>query len=170
MDSSFNPLYMNPEAVRILTYADGQRRTESVEHAVARKIRSVFVKPEGTSASPHVRALACGMKQYVCRLFSISPLPRKGLPSMTVLIIDRHLPSLDLLKTANDFHLTKREWEAVQLLVHGLTSKEIAGRMGISPNTVKVFLRLVMVKTGVSTRSGIIGKLLQPAEESVEDE
>ena len=43
--------------------------------------------------------------------------------------------------------------------MQGLTSKEIAVRMKISPNTVKAFLRLVMVKMKVSTRSGIAGKL-----------
>jgi DNA-binding CsgD family transcriptional regulator len=32
--------------------------------------------------------------------------------------------------------------------------------MGISPNTVKAFLRLVMVKMGVSTRSGIVGRFV----------
>jgi DNA-binding CsgD family transcriptional regulator len=47
-------------------------------------------------------------------------------------------------------------------LLQGLTSKEIAQRMGISPNTVKAFLRLVMVKMGVSTRSGIVGKIVGP--------
>jgi len=34
--------------------------------------------------------------------------------------------------------------------------------MGISPNTVKAFIRLVMVKMKVSTRSGIIGKIVGP--------
>jgi DNA-binding CsgD family transcriptional regulator len=34
--------------------------------------------------------------------------------------------------------------------------------MKISANTVKVFLRLVMVKMGVSTRSGIVGKIAGP--------
>lgn len=171
MDSSFRPLYINAEAVRILTYPDSPRRKRSVERVVAQKVRSVFVDQQYGSTSPEVRSLKCGMKRYVCRLFSISPLPRKKLPSMTVLVIDRHLPSLDLLKMVNDFRLTKREWEAVQLLVQGLTSKEIASRMGISPNTVKVFLRLAMVKTGVSTRSGIVGKLLQTSlEESVDSE
>jgi DNA-binding CsgD family transcriptional regulator len=47
----------------------------------------------------------------------------------------------------------------VEFLLEGFTSKEIAERMKISPNTVKAFIRLVMVKMGVSTRSGIIGKL-----------
>jgi hypothetical protein len=32
--------------------------------------------------------------------------------------------------------------------------------MSISPNTVKAFIRLVMVKMNVSTRSGIIGKIV----------
>jgi DNA-binding CsgD family transcriptional regulator len=60
------------------------------------------------------------------------------------------------------FDLTPREQEAVMLLVEGLTSKEIAQRMKISPNTVKAFLRLVMVKMDVSTRSGIVGKIVGP--------
>ena len=58
-------------------------------------------------------------------------------------------------------HLTRRERQVVEFLIQGLTSKEIANRMKISPNTVKVFLRMVMVKMGVSTRSGVIGKILQ---------
>ena len=64
------------------------------------------------------------------------------------------------LEIGEEFQLTPRERETVQLLAQGLTSKQIASRMGISANTVKTFLRLVMVKTGVTTRSGIVGKLL----------
>ena len=43
----------------------------------------------------------------------------------------------------------------------GLRSKEIALRMQISPNTVKTFLRLVMLKMGVSTRSGIVRRVFE---------
>ncbi len=46
-------------------------------------------------------------------------------------------------------------------LVEGLTSKEIAERMQISPNTVKAFIKLVMIKMGVSTRLGVIGKIIK---------
>jgi len=56
------------------------------------------------------------------------------------------------------YNLTSRELQAVELLMDGLRSKEIALRMQISPNTVKAFLRLVMLKMGVSTRSGIVGR------------
>ena len=39
-------------------------------------------------------------------------------------------------------------------------SKEIADRMTVSPNTVKAFLRLVMIKMGVSSRSAIMAKII----------
>jgi DNA-binding NarL/FixJ family response regulator len=63
-----------------------------------------------------------------------------------------------LAQLSERFHLTTREQEVAQFLLQGLTSKEIGTRMQISPNTVKAFLRLIMVKMGVSTRSGIVGK------------
>jgi DNA-binding CsgD family transcriptional regulator len=65
-----------------------------------------------------------------------------------------------LSQMSEQFALTEREKETVELLLQGLTSKEIAIRMNISPNTVKAFLRLVMVKMGVSTRSGIVGRVV----------
>jgi DNA-binding CsgD family transcriptional regulator len=64
-----------------------------------------------------------------------------------------------LSEISEQFDLTHRERETVEFLLQGLTSKEIATRMKISPNTVKAFLRLVMVKMKVSTRSGIAGKI-----------
>jgi DNA-binding CsgD family transcriptional regulator len=50
----------------------------------------------------------------------------------------------------------------VELLFQGLTNKEVAQRMRISPHTVKALVRLVMAKMGVSTRSGILGKIVRP--------
>ena len=45
----------------------------------------------------------------------------------------------------------------VEFSIQGLTNKEIASRMSISANTVRAFIRMIMVKLGVSTRSGIVG-------------
>jgi DNA-binding CsgD family transcriptional regulator len=59
----------------------------------------------------------------------------------------------------HEYDLTGREVETVILLLEGLTSKEIANRMNISANTVKAFIRLVMLKLNVTTRSGIIVKV-----------
>jgi len=64
-------------------------------------------------------------------------------------------------EAAAKYNLTGREQEALEGISMGLTNKELAERMSISPNTVRAFLRLVMVKMGVTTRSGIVAKILQ---------
>ena len=66
--------------------------------------------------------------------------------------------SIEIDQLSEKFHLSAREREVLPHLLNGLTTKEIASGMDISPNTVKVFLRMIMVKMGVSTRSGIVGK------------
>jgi DNA-binding CsgD family transcriptional regulator len=90
-------------------------------------------------------------------------------PAITALTLKRFLHclierpvqlSLDTLRIAAKFQLTQRERETLEFVVQGYTSKEIADRMQISPNTVKAFIRIIMIKTGTTTRSGIIGKVL----------
>jgi DNA-binding CsgD family transcriptional regulator len=74
-----------------------------------------------------------------------------------------HHVSPDIVKMVQQFRLTNRERETIEFLMEGLTSKQIADRMKISPNTVKAFVRTIMVKTGASTRSGIVGKIVPPS-------
>jgi DNA-binding CsgD family transcriptional regulator len=69
----------------------------------------------------------------------------------------------DITRWSEAFQLTNRECETVKLLMKGLTSKEIADQMSISPNTVKSFLKLVMAKVGASNRTGIIAKFFEKA-------
>lgn len=68
---------------------------------------------------------------------------------------------LALGQVALQFRLTQREQQAVALLLQGLSNKEIAETMGVSSNTVKAFLRMVTVRMGVSSRSGIVTKILE---------
>jgi len=67
---------------------------------------------------------------------------------------------------AAQFRLSQRERETMELLVRGFTSKEIAHRMRISPNTVKAFLRLIMVKMNVTTRSGLVARVFDSVAEA----
>ncbi len=66
---------------------------------------------------------------------------------------------MSISEIAEQFRLSPREREVVELLLDGLTNREIARRMKISANTVKTFLRVAMIKTGASTRSGIVAKI-----------
>jgi len=81
---------------------------------------------------------------------------------LVVMLERKSNEAVTIAEISERFGLTAREQETVQFLLEGFTSKEIAQRMKISPNTVKAFIRLVMVKMSVSTRSGIIGKIVGP--------
>jgi len=107
-----------------------------------------------------------GKRIYECRSFPLRTGVKNSRSSPThVVVFERRANNLIAMSEAcGRFGLTHREQETIRLLLLGLTSKEIAERMKISPNTVKSFLRLVMVKMAVSTRSAIVGKVLGNAE------
>jgi DNA-binding NarL/FixJ family response regulator len=56
--------------------------------------------------------------------------------------------------------LTAREREVLELLVQGLSNKEIAASLMLSPNTVKRYLKTIFAKLDVDTRSAAVAKVL----------
>ncbi len=162
-DSTLGLTFVNDEAIRILAYPGHQEDTPRLEKFLEGMIRSLDLKPHGTLEKYSVKRFMSGRRHYTCRLFLLSSCGRNLQQPMMALLIERIPASADLLAMAEKLNLTQREYEAVQHLALGLTSKQIAARMGISANTVKAFLRLAMIKAGVTTRSGMIGKFLKSA-------
>lgn len=62
------------------------------------------------------------------------------------------VPDTASLETLDEA-LTPREAEVLQLLAEGLPNKNIAGRLGISPNTVKFHINAILNKLGVQSRT-----------------
>jgi DNA-binding CsgD family transcriptional regulator len=108
-----------------------------------------------------VRFAAAGV-EYSCRPFFVEPITGDGASSLVALHLKREVSVTETVHhVGTDYHLTDREQEALLGISRGLTSKELAQQMNISPNTVKAFLRLIMIKMGASTRAGVVGKLLE---------
>ena len=96
------------------------------------------------------------------RAFSVKSSLGDGRGPVVALLLERNQPgALNLESVTRKFRLTKRETETVKLLLQDLSTKQIASRMDISPNTAKAFLRSVMIKVGAENRTGIIARLLQ---------
>jgi DNA-binding NarL/FixJ family response regulator len=62
---------------------------------------------------------------------------------------------------ANAYHLTDRETNVLNLMVEGLTRKEIAERLFISPSTVLTHCRNIHSKLHVHNRGGAVAKALK---------
>jgi DNA-binding CsgD family transcriptional regulator len=106
--------------------------------------------------------LNIGDQNYSCRTFLVEPLDDNGHEMVLALYLKKAESLGDALnEVAEDYHLTEREREVLGGIALGLTTKALAKRLNISPNTVNAFLRLVMIKMGATTRAGVVGKVLE---------
>jgi DNA-binding CsgD family transcriptional regulator len=168
VDSAFCVIASNPEALQILTFPDKPENIQHLENWLSNKVRLNLL--ERQSPAKIVGEYHSARRRYHCRTFPVElAASRKtgnhkngsGRPEgFMIVMLERTGNEVVMIAEISErYGLTARERETVEFLLEGFTSKEIAERMKISPNTVKAFIRLVMVKMGVSTRSGIIGKL-----------
>jgi DNA-binding CsgD family transcriptional regulator len=155
-DLDFQLVYANRAGLQILGYPRELRGAIATPF-VQKRMRSIFTVDRFTVHLQATRFLS-GRRCYVCRPFLVESPDR---PTMAALVLERHDPDQSpLADVGQRFRLSRRESETVHYLVLGLTTKEMAKRMGVSPNTVKQFVRLVMSKMRVTTRSGIVGRLV----------
>lgn len=161
LDCGLTPIFVNQAAAQILSYPRSVESIKDCDSFLSRRIRSILTSQESSHEITFPSEFRSGRRLYVCRSFhgdfAIKP---QGRPMVAILLERGPANTISLRQISERFHITIREQGVLELLLQGLTSKEIAARMGISPNTVKAFLRLIMIKMGVSTRSGIVGKAL----------
>jgi DNA-binding CsgD family transcriptional regulator len=161
LDPLRQPLYANDEAISILSYPESPRKSGHVAYFLVRKIDSLIPRQNCTASSKVNSEFSSGKRRYQVRVFTLKSPLENGLGPTLAVLLERNGGHVDVTQAAQEFHLTQRETEALELLMQGHTTKQIAGRMSISPNTAKAFLRAVMFKTGASNRSGILAKILQ---------
>jgi DNA-binding CsgD family transcriptional regulator len=160
-DSLLNPISFNAEAIQILSYPEKLADLARSELFLAEKIRSTLVSTRSSGESPFVPEFRSGRRRYFCRAFLVDSGSKEPFrPSMAMLLERGPSGLVPLSEVCQQFKLTQREREVLEYLLQGMSSKVIANRMNLSPSTVKAFLRLIMIKTGSSSRSAIVGKIL----------
>ena len=141
----------NAEAIGILSYSTTKTGKACSEYGNSER-RATAVLATSTQGKP----VTSGRRTYDCRVVELSH-SEPGRAPLTAVILSRSGTARpDFSKLGVEFGLTPREIETVGLLVEGLSSKEIAQVMGISPNTVKVFIKALMNKMQATGRTAIV--------------
>jgi DNA-binding CsgD family transcriptional regulator len=163
LNSSARPVHYNAEAVSILGYPEKRRNVPSLQ-AVLTPLQLAGL---GRTNAPTVVEFVSGRRRYLCRAFHLDGHNggdhRTQRPLVLVLERESRQSAPDTAKWCEQFQLTTRECETVKFLLKGLTSKEIATEMSISPNTVKAFLRMAMAKVGATNRTALIARIFELA-------
>jgi DNA-binding CsgD family transcriptional regulator len=125
------------------------------------EIRGSFDK--GGQRIDYIDILQSWRRRYTVRGILLSermPISKEKEKSY-LFIIDRLKPeNLDLIEIFRQWNLNHREQEIVRLIISDHCNKEIAKHLGISLNTIKGYMKLLMRKVGVHTRAGVISTLL----------
>ena len=167
LDAKLRLVHLTSEAASILEYPNTTPTRESAV-SIEKLLPCVRAQLPGGAAKAATAKyeFISGRRRYSCRAFMLGGESGKARgsdsaqPSIVVLL-ERAFPQApEIAHWCESFQLTARECETVKYVLKGLTTKEIAAQMHISPKTVKSFLKLVMTKTGASNRMGIIAKVL----------
>jgi DNA-binding CsgD family transcriptional regulator len=161
LDPSLNLISFNTEAVRILGYPNDIERLAGSAPLLSEEIRSKLINWPVPGESVFATEFRSGRRRYFCRAFTVDSSPQHPVQPTIAMVLERGPSRLVALAQAcEQFNLTRREQEVLEYLLQGMGGKEIAKRMNVSPNTVKAFVRLIMIKMGVSSRSAIVGKVV----------
>lgn len=158
MDMSLKPILCDRGAAAILKVPSSANPDADV--TLPKELIEFMASRTPNDWSSTKMTFRVGHSEYTCRTYVMEP--ENGFPPMIALHIERVSSVYDAIgAVAAKYRLTEREQEALAGISMGLSSKELAEKMNISPNTVKVFLRLIMIKMGVMTRGGIVAQILQ---------
>jgi DNA-binding CsgD family transcriptional regulator len=159
VDGNFRLIAISNEAEPILHTIGGSLGGSNGKASLSPNLLDRLNARSELNAAPIL--LTARGREYSCRVFELGAWSDDITPPVLVLHFKQERSVVEtVFQVGEEYHLTDREQEALIGVAMGLSSKELAARMNISPHTVKAFLRLVKIKMGSSTRAGIVGKLI----------
>ena len=162
MNSSLQVIACDAGAEAILRSDNHRSGSTGVPSAIPEEIVSLTMSFRRGTVSSGRSAVRIGEHHYICRAYQAEPRNRSTAQTTIVVHLHKDTATSDAVRQiAREYDLTDREEQALLGLARGLTSKEVAEEMDISPHTVKAYVRLIMIKMGVSRRAAIVGKLME---------
>lgn len=165
-------LYLNRVAKKFLKNSTGkQERGKSAKELSIHEIIFDLVLEfkrrggeKGNAGAPQTalnnRAFLHQKKLYQVGLIPLASDPLAGRDLYHLILIEKVMGNFQIDPSSQATRFTAREKMLVTLLSEGKTNKDLAHSMGISEYTVKEHIRRIMRKLNVTTRSGIVAKLL----------
>lgn len=112
---------------------------DSIRGAMAAGARGYVLKSGSDETLRHALSLVMAGEIYV--------------PPVVLAELDRPAGGLELPADSPLRSLTERQRETLQLLVQGLSNKEIARQLGLLESTVKAHLKVILKKLGAANRT-----------------
>lgn len=133
---------------------DGLQVLEEMGHRT--RVHAVLMLSSHGDVSTAVRAIHAGAQDFIEKPFSIAPLTEriKQLYSLIEKWQEKRVASDQAQSRL--CHLSEREKQVGRELAAGLTNKEIARKMGLSPRTVEAHRARLMKKAGISSLAEIV--------------
>lgn len=137
-------------AVPIVLLSD-EADLAGVTTALAGGVQAVLLgDATGTELAAAAHSAAAGL---ITLSGDLADLVRQGLLAHSREEADESGGRPDLIADASPEHLTLREREVLEMMMEGLSNKEIAGHLNISAHTVKFHISSILGKLGASTRT-----------------
>lgn len=168
---SLSLLHMNEEAAAIAHCLNETRTDRQAKGLLPREVieichdlcRMLAAQTGRPVREAQIRRHVDGHPDGSILLRGLGLLDSDDMAQARLLVFMDRLNVRDALGVAEEvrlFHLTNREQIVLQQLIKGLTNKEIANTLNIAEQTVKTHIKGLMQKMQVTTRTGIVSRLL----------
>lgn len=162
MDLSLQVIACDAGGEAILRSENPRNGSKGLPFAIPEEVVSLSMNFRRGNVASGRSTVRIGEQHYICRAYVVEPRNRSTVQPTLVLHLHKDTAAADAVRQiAKEYDLTDREEQALLGLARGLTSREVAEEMDISPHTVKAYVRLIMIKMGVSRRAAIVGKLME---------
>lgn len=164
IDASGEILYINEEARAVFaTFCTIGNSSDKDPSSIDKAIIDSINLHLGSLSANESTCIICPETNvmYALRTLPLHKPRKKGKPCIMVLIEGVTMNrQFDINAVQKQFGLTKRETEVTFCLTKGLTNKEIANALSLSPETIHDYIKKIMKKLKTTTRAGIVGKVL----------